>query len=285
MVQSLTRIIFYAYKRLTTSPTSGLAAARRWWPRLLSRRLGCGSSPSSRRKAAAARRRWPSIWPWRPRRPGQAALILDLDPQGSAEAWYQDREADTPRLARATAAELGRAIEMARGQGFSHVLLDTPGRDEPAVAAAIRAAGFLRRAVPADAGRHEGDTGDRRHHPPPRQAGRLRADPDPAARLPHPRGAHRAGRAGHGGPGRRGVAQRLPGCAWRAGSGSPSTSPRARRRRRSASCGAGSRARWRSWRHDPQAHVARRHSGAAEPPSRRSAAGCRSRRACRAGRR
>ena len=24
-------------------------------------------------------------------------LILDLDPQGSAEGWYQDREAETPR--------------------------------------------------------------------------------------------------------------------------------------------------------------------------------------------
>jgi chromosome partitioning protein len=84
---------------------------------------------------------------------GARALILDLDPQGSAEAWYQDREALTPRLVRATAAELGRAIEMARQQGFSHVLLDTPGRDEPAVAAAIRAADFCVvpcRPAPAD---------------------------------------------------------------------------------------------------------------------------------------
>ena len=31
---------------------------------------------------------------------GHKALILDMDPQGSAEAWYQDREAETPRLAR-----------------------------------------------------------------------------------------------------------------------------------------------------------------------------------------
>lgn len=73
---------------------------------------------------------------------GARCLILDMDPQASAEAWYQDRDALTPRLARVEAGELARAIEAARGQGFSHVLIDTPGRDEPAVAAAIRAADF-----------------------------------------------------------------------------------------------------------------------------------------------
>lgn len=84
---------------------------------------------------------------------GARVLILDLDPQASAEAWYQDREAETPRLARVAAAELPRALELALGQGFSHVLLDTPGRDEPAVAAAIRAADFCVvpcRPTPAD---------------------------------------------------------------------------------------------------------------------------------------
>lgn len=84
---------------------------------------------------------------------GARVLILDLDPQASAEAWYQDREAETPRLARADAGQLPRAVELARGQGFSHVLIDTPGRDEPAVAAAIRAADFCVvpcRPTPAD---------------------------------------------------------------------------------------------------------------------------------------
>ena len=96
---------------------------------------------------------------------GKQALIVDLDPQGTAEAWYQDREAESPRLIRAEPADLPRVVAAAERQGFSHVLLDTPGRDEPGVAAAIRAAGFLHRALPADAGRHEGDTGDRRDHP------------------------------------------------------------------------------------------------------------------------
>jgi chromosome partitioning protein len=73
---------------------------------------------------------------------GARCLILDMDQQASAEAWYQDRDAMTPRLAKVDAAGLARAIGLARGQGFSHVLIDTPGRDEPGVAAAIRAADF-----------------------------------------------------------------------------------------------------------------------------------------------
>ena len=84
---------------------------------------------------------------------GARCLLLDLDPQGTAEAWYQDRQAATPRLARATAGDLPRALEGARGQNFTHVFLDTPGRDEPAVAAAIRSADFCLvpcRPTPAD---------------------------------------------------------------------------------------------------------------------------------------
>lgn len=73
---------------------------------------------------------------------GARCLILDLDPQGTAEAWYQDREAATPRLVRVAPAELPRALELARRQGFDYALLDTPGRDEPGVAAAIRAAHY-----------------------------------------------------------------------------------------------------------------------------------------------
>jgi chromosome partitioning protein len=73
---------------------------------------------------------------------GQRALILDLDPQGSAEAWYQDRDALTPKLVRVGAADLPRALDIAREQGFGWVFVDTPGRDEPAVAAAVRAADF-----------------------------------------------------------------------------------------------------------------------------------------------
>ncbi len=71
---------------------------------------------------------------------GNKILILDMDPQGSAEAWYQDREAETPRLARVSSTDLDVAIRKAKAAGFQIVLIDTPGRDDPATAAAIRVA-------------------------------------------------------------------------------------------------------------------------------------------------
>ena len=73
---------------------------------------------------------------------GARVLVLDMDPQGTAEAWYQDREAETPRLARVDSGNLAKALEAAKTQNFDFILLDTPGRDEPAVAAAIRASDF-----------------------------------------------------------------------------------------------------------------------------------------------
>ncbi len=73
---------------------------------------------------------------------GERCLLLDLDPQGSAEAWYHDREALRPKLVRVSAGELPAALHLARRGRFTRVLIDTPGRDEPAVAAAIRAADF-----------------------------------------------------------------------------------------------------------------------------------------------
>lgn len=73
---------------------------------------------------------------------GAKVLLLDMDAQGTAEAWYQDREADTPQLVRVDAVHLTQALEAAHTQGFDFVLVDTPGRDEPATAAAIRASDF-----------------------------------------------------------------------------------------------------------------------------------------------
>ena len=73
---------------------------------------------------------------------GEKVLLLDMDSQGTAEAWYQDREAETPKLSRVDASTLTQALQAAEQQGFDIVLLDTPGRDEPATAAAIRASDF-----------------------------------------------------------------------------------------------------------------------------------------------
>lgn len=84
---------------------------------------------------------------------GARCLILDMDPQGTAEAWYHDREALSPKLVRIGADALAEAVGTARRQGFTHVFIDTPGRDEPSVAAAIRIADFCVvpcRPTPAD---------------------------------------------------------------------------------------------------------------------------------------
>lgn len=75
-------------------------------------------------------------------RKNKKVLIIDMDRQGTAESWYQDREAENPHLIKIEAPELERAIKLAGEQKFDFVIIDTPGRDEPAQAAAIRAADF-----------------------------------------------------------------------------------------------------------------------------------------------
>jgi chromosome partitioning protein len=71
---------------------------------------------------------------------GHKTLLLDMDPQGTAEAWYQDREAETPRLARVASTDLETALRNARSAGFDVIMIDTPGRDDPATTAAVRVA-------------------------------------------------------------------------------------------------------------------------------------------------
>jgi chromosome partitioning protein len=73
---------------------------------------------------------------------GYQVLIVDLDPQGTSEAWFQDRDAETPKLVTAVAADLPEVLARSRGAGIDFVLIDTPGRDEPAVATAIRLSDF-----------------------------------------------------------------------------------------------------------------------------------------------
>jgi chromosome partitioning protein len=76
-------------------------------------------------------------------RTGLKTLVLDLDDQGSAEAWYQVREAETPRLVRIGSWKLPEAIAAAKSGSYDLVIIDTPGRDEPSVTAAVRAADFV----------------------------------------------------------------------------------------------------------------------------------------------
>lgn len=70
---------------------------------------------------------------------GHKVLLIDMDPQRTAESWYQDREANTPQLITLDSTQLDQAITTAQANGFDLILIDTPGRDEPSVATAIRA--------------------------------------------------------------------------------------------------------------------------------------------------
>jgi len=75
-------------------------------------------------------------------RKDKRVLIIDMDRQGTAESWYQDRDSENPQLIKIEATELKKGIEAAGKQKFDYVIIDTPGRDEPAQAAAIKAADF-----------------------------------------------------------------------------------------------------------------------------------------------
>ena len=58
---------------------------------------------------------------------GRKTLILDLDAQASAEGWYQDREAETPRLVAHRFLEAARGARRGQVGGFDLVMIDTPG--------------------------------------------------------------------------------------------------------------------------------------------------------------
>jgi chromosome partitioning protein len=67
------------------------------------------------------------------------AVLVDLDPQGSAAEWWESREAETPAIATGRPADLGRSLAALTGQR-RHVLVDTaPFSDEHAEAVARHA--------------------------------------------------------------------------------------------------------------------------------------------------
>jgi chromosome partitioning protein len=53
------------------------------------------------------------------------ALLVDLDPQGSAAAWWRAREAETPQLVETAPAELRGILDAAKGDGVDLVVVDT----------------------------------------------------------------------------------------------------------------------------------------------------------------
>ena len=65
---------------------------------------------------------------------GLRVLLIDLDPQGSAAAWWQAREADTPELDTAEPGQLEGLLGKARDAGVDLVIIDTrPSAEADAV--------------------------------------------------------------------------------------------------------------------------------------------------------
>jgi chromosome partitioning protein len=56
---------------------------------------------------------------------GQRTLLIDLDPQGSAAAWWRARQAETPALVETQPAELRGVLDAARTDGVDLVVVDT----------------------------------------------------------------------------------------------------------------------------------------------------------------
>lgn len=56
---------------------------------------------------------------------GRRVLLVDLDPQGSAAAWWQAREADTPQLEVTEPGKLEALLATARVAGVDLVVVDT----------------------------------------------------------------------------------------------------------------------------------------------------------------
>jgi chromosome partitioning protein len=64
-------------------------------------------------------------------------LLIDLDPQASATAWWRRRTAETPALTQGKAETLAQVLDAARDQGYDLAVIDTaPHNSEGAVTTA-----------------------------------------------------------------------------------------------------------------------------------------------------
>ena len=74
---------------------------------------------------------------------GKQAVIIDLDPQATACRWSDRREAETPVVADAQAARLGKALKAAEELGVDLVIVDTPARNAEASLEAAKLADLV----------------------------------------------------------------------------------------------------------------------------------------------
>lgn len=76
-------------------------------------------------------------------RAGQAAVVIDLDPQASATGWKDTRPGDTPVVVSVAPARLAQALKAAEDGGADVVLIDTAPHAESAALAAAKAADLI----------------------------------------------------------------------------------------------------------------------------------------------
>ena len=81
---------------------------------------------------------------------GFQSAIIDLDPQASAAAWHDSREAEAPVVVALPYTRLAQALEAARKGGAALVVVDTAPHSEAAAVAAARAADLV--LIPCRAG-------------------------------------------------------------------------------------------------------------------------------------
>jgi chromosome partitioning protein len=71
------------------------------------------------------------------------ALIIDLDPQGTACNWSDRRQADSPIVIDAQPSRLPSALQKAKENGIDLVIIDTPARSEQSALAAATVADLI----------------------------------------------------------------------------------------------------------------------------------------------
>jgi chromosome partitioning protein len=74
---------------------------------------------------------------------GYSTVLIDLDPQGTAEAWSEWRKEAPPTVIPAKTATLTRTLERAAGHGAEFAIIDTPPLAEAEARAAAKSADLV----------------------------------------------------------------------------------------------------------------------------------------------
>jgi chromosome partitioning protein len=74
---------------------------------------------------------------------GYGTVLVDMDPQGTAEAWSEWRKEKPPTVIPAKTATLAKTLERAEGHGAEFIVIDTPPLAEAEARAAARAADLV----------------------------------------------------------------------------------------------------------------------------------------------